>query len=88
MQTEEKKVDESTKFGSSVISKQNAKQLVKKKARKEHKLATLPQGSEEQQKTKKQIAVIEKKMSKLQKQKLPFRSGPVTSSLNKVLQKH
>ena len=27
-------------------------------------------------------------MSKLQKQKLPFRSGPVTSSLDKVLQKH
>ena len=54
------KVDESTKFGSFVISKQNAKQLVKKKARKEHKLATLPHGSEKQQKTKKEIAVIEK----------------------------
>ena len=55
------KVAESTKFGSFIISKQNAKQLVKKKARKEHKLATLPQGSEEQQKTKKEIAMIEKK---------------------------
>ena len=66
------KVAESTKFGSFIISKQNAKQLVKKKARKEHKLATLPQGSEEQLKTKKELAVIEKKNVKVAKTKASF----------------
>ena len=55
MQTEEKKVDESTKFGSSVISKQNAKQLVKKKARKEHKLATLPKGQRSSRKQRRKL---------------------------------
>ena len=82
------KVDETTKFGNYVINKRKFKALEKKKARKERKLTCLFSGSNAEQQTKKELKMLEKKMTKLQKQKLMFRCGPVTSNLDKILQKN